>query len=550
MKLKLHDVFIVIAILIFSSCDDSFLENQGMNTDFLPDTLYVMNDITVQDLELNYEPAGNSNYTILQFPGWLDFESLDGKFNNGKTYLNFTTNNEPYFGQLGVYEGRIEMKINEFGILSLPVVYFNFGNPAMSLSTTNIEIGEEFTYSFLIQNTSNDILYWELDTLPEWLKVSEQNGLLGAKETATLVFMVERKDLENGEYTDVITIHCNAAEKISTVEVSMAVTEATSRLGTEIIEGEVTDAVYMKAKDLLAVCTKMPNRVLIYNFENNSMQQIKLDKSPSCIDFSDDGNYAVIGYTMSWVSRINLQNQEVEKTIEIDCIPYDIVYGEDEWCYITPETESWGGIRSLNLNTEALKQSNEHIYNKSIIKKPANRKMLIGTSLQVSPNGLEFYKIGNNNLISDTTAHYHKSTENFWLSEDGNNIFCGTGIVYKTPTLPIENSWSVPDPPIMGRMEKGQHNITWIDHNESANTVYVAYKDYGKPSVIEQFNASNLNSTKVIQVQNYYHNSINYEVTPQYVFTNKEGILLLILKNATTQYNPTNIWALDIMPVH
>src|SRR5690554_6360877 len=128
------------------------------------------------------------------------------------------------------------MKINEFGILSLPVVYFNFGNPEMSLSTTNIEIGEEFTYSFSIKNTSNDILYWELGTLPEWLRVSEQNGLLGANETATLVFMVERKDLENGDYTDVFTIHSNAAEGISTIDVNMVVTDATSRLGTEIIE--------------------------------------------------------------------------------------------------------------------------------------------------------------------------------------------------------------------------------------------------------------------------------------------------------------------------
>ena len=542
--------FFVAAAVIFSNCDDSFIEGQEYNYQQFQDTLFVLNDVVVEDLEFNFEAAGNGAYTIILFPGWLEFDTLEGKFTNGSTMLNFTTKNILFTEQMGLYIGTVEMKIEGFGILSIPVVYGNLGHPTLVMGSSKVEIGEMLSSQLTISNTSNGILFWEAGLLPHWLTLSETHGMIGPNESVSVILTVNRQDMEVGIYRETFFIYNNSMEKMIPVEVSMAVTKTTQMIGHEAIEGEVIDAAYLKERDLMVICTKIPNRLLVYDFSTGNRHVIDLDATPSCFDFSPDGKNAVVGYDLGAASRIDLQNMTVDKTIDIDCIPYDIVYGEDEWCYITPAMGQWTLLRNLNLNSGEIFVGASSIYEKTIIRKPVNSNLLIGTQLNVSPNGIKIFRINSNKLITDKVEGMHVDTWNFWLSEDGKRMFCGNRRIYKTPSLPLSSNSSLYGPDLQGLLDSKLGTINWIDHNQRTNSLFVAESEYYKPSVVEVFDASNYNLKHEIAVQNYTFNSNNYPADIKFVFSNYEGNLLFLIKNAINYNQPTKLWSLETLPVN
>jgi hypothetical protein len=549
MKNKLNILVLLLICFAMYRCDDSFLEGQGPNLHQLQDTLFVVNDEVIEDLELRFPMAGNGAYTIVQFPGWMQFKTLEGKFNDGKTVLSYVAKNIAATQQLGVYYGYIEMKIAGYGSLMIPVAYGNFGHPVISTSPSTMAIGDRQSMFFIIKNTSNGILFWQTGPLPAWLELSDDKGIIGPNESVTLIATVNRQAIEIGTYSGRFTIYSNSAERTTLIDVSMEVTRANSVVSQEAIAGEMTDAVYLKDKDIMVLCTKIPNRLLVYDFNHNKKHVIELDKSPACIDFSADGKKAVVGYNLGAVSRIDMVNFRVEKTLNIDCIPHDVVYGENEWCYITPTANQWTKLRNLNLETGELILGKISIYEKTIIKRQVNTNILIGTRLNLSPNGIEIFKINPNYLVNDTVGNLHIDTSNFWLSEDGNRMFCGNGNIYRTPMYPSWNDMNSQDPQLIGRLEAKLERVNWIDHNSLTNSLFVAESSYYLPSVIEQFDASNYNLKREIPVQKYQLNSESYSANVHYIFSNREGNLLFLIKKVSDQYQLSNGWSYETLSV-
>lgn len=543
MKTRLYIFGIIIISFTLYNCDDSFLEQQGINFYQFPDTLFVINDAEVENLELDFQMAGDEAYTIITFPGWMEFETMEGNFSDGKTFLNFLTKNIESTGQLGTYNGIIEFNIENYGILLVPVLYANFGNPQIWISTSVLDIGERQNVSFTIKNTSNGILFWQADLLPEWLSLSENSGTTGPNESVTLTAMVLRQGMTTGTYNGSFTVYSNSPEKITTVQLTMEVTKDNLILGQENIAGEVTDAAYYKEKDLMVVCTREPNRLLLYDFRNHERQAIELDKSPRCFDFSTDGNRGVIGYNQGAVSRIDLLNYTVDKTLEVDFIPSDIVYGDNEWCYATPLSGQWTQLSNLNLETGALIKGQSNIYGETIIRRRPNTNILIGTMLNLSPNGIEIFKINPNYLVNDTVGHRHVDTGNFWFSDDGKKIYCGNGKIYLTPEYPKRDDLYVLEPQLTGLLETSHGRINWIDHNTLTNSLYAAESHYDRPPVIEEFDALNYNRKREIPV------SANMMEDPyfHYLFSNREGSLLFLLKSTRQQNQVARKWFLEIL---
>jgi hypothetical protein len=116
----------------------------------------------------------------------------------------------------------------------------------------------------------------------------------------------------------------------------------------------LTDAEYLHISGILAVCTKSPDQVLLFDMKTGASDTIPLDRTPSCISFSEDGTKAVLGYTVAEVSCINVSTAEITSGFTIDCVPSDIVPGDNGWCYITPDTDQWETLRNLNLSNGQL----------------------------------------------------------------------------------------------------------------------------------------------------------------------------------------------------
>ena len=75
------------------------------------------------------------------------------------------------------------------------------------------------------------------------------------------------------------------------------------------------------------------------------LTQFRWIKIPVCISLSEDGHKAVIGYSTEAISYLDIDNHIISQDYTIDCVPFDIVLGDNGWCYITPSFDQWVNFR-------------------------------------------------------------------------------------------------------------------------------------------------------------------------------------------------------------
>ncbi len=536
--------------VVLYSCDDSFLDQGSDKIYQLTDTIFLTNGQADVSIPLEIPLVNNAHYSIIKFPNWMNFDSYEGQFSNGVTYLKFSiNNNNSGIFDFGIYTGEVNIEIKEHGIISIPIVFWNVGNPVINVSTQDIDFGLEYESNLQISNVSEGILFWQIEQLPDWLTVTRASGMLDSHNTTSVILNVNRQNLKSGNYSGTFIIENNSKGNPIDISVKMDVAEDSPPEGLQTIEGDVTDVEYNRDKDLMLICLKNPNRIIVYNCADNSSETINLERPPACISFSPDGEKAVVGYYLQAnISRINIEKLEIENTIQISFIPFDIVYGENEWCYVTPVEDQWVNFQSFNIDTEEAVLSNSSIYERTHIYKLPNMNYLIGTSISLSPSGVDLFKINGDDILNDTVKQIHEDAGYIWPSEDGKRIFCKTGKVYKTPDFYTASSYNIPAIAILNTSY--EVSITWINHNTNTNNLFVAKSyeyDMNKKSVIEVLNATTYMNDMSIPVENMRIDDKTYLSDVQYMFSNKDGTKLYTIRNVRENYYIGDNWSFNVI---
>ena len=245
----------------------------------------------------------------------------------------------------------------------------------------------------------------------------------------------------------------------------------------------------------------------------------------------------------------------------MDCIPYDIVLDNSGWCYITPSSDQWANMRNLNLNTGELTQTVgigwSMIYEKTLIRKKPGKPILVGTRSTLSPTGILIFDIASG-MVNETISYYHTATGNLWISADGTRLYDGFRSVWLLPEYDAQFHPSSPQ--LYGQIESELENISAFDECEAINSIFVSssHYDYSQgytsvySPVIEQFNTSSLNEIRSFTVSPVFvtENGIRtlYETRPVFVFANKEGTDLYVLKNLKESY-AKDYWTIETFPI-
>jgi hypothetical protein len=269
---------------------------------------------------------------------------------------------------------------------------------------------------------------------------------------------------------------------------------------------------------------------------------IALEKTPACISISADGHKAVIGYTVASVSYIDLDACEIIADYDIDCIPYDIVLGETGWCFITPTEDQWVTMRNLNLATGQVSTGACQIYEQTLIRKVPAEDYLIGSSLALSPSGLVVFDVTAEEVKAEVTS-YHESIGNFWLSKDGKKVYSAYGKIYWVPEY--IGSFNGINAPSFGNFNLNYAYITALDDCPAISSVFYstssAFTQPGTTPLIEQYNSTNLNKIKSYNVSpaqlNIHGTDVPYETTPRFIFVNKEGTKMHVIKVLKPDYD-------------
>jgi hypothetical protein len=546
--LFLAGVFII--VISISSCNDDFLSKNNRNLYTLSDTLYIDSEQETVSTFLQLNSAGNSDYTVFMQPKWLSFSSMHGKMINGSLPLSFSIIKDNFTSGFQSQFGTIILDIESLGFVSFMVCCTNFGSPTIQCSANSINFESSGSQTFTISNTSEGILNWNFNAFPDWLIISPTSGSLNNGNSTTITASLDFNSITPGqELSGSILIISNSATDSLIIAVHVSA-NAIIPSDERQINGIVTDAEYNHESGIMAICTKSPNSLIIFNTNTNESNTISLSKMPNCVSLSEDGHKAVIGCSVPLISYVDIDNLTIIKDCSIDCIPFDIVLGDNGWCYIAPTVDQWVDFRSLNLNSGELVHGTyrSEIYEKTIIRKIQGKPYLVGTRTTLSPSGILIFDI-TKGIARDTISYYHESLGKFWISEDGVKLYSNCKIVYYLPKY--DTLFHSSPPPVFGHIESGLSSISALDECPAINSIFIAnaFSDIsGYSSLIQRFNTSNLNKTVEFNasVTSVTENGIKkyYESTVWYIFVNKEGTQLYAIKNLKAKYSK-DYWTIE-----
>jgi hypothetical protein len=317
------------------------------------------------------------------------------------------------------------------------------------------------------------------------------------------------------------------------------------------IEGRVVDVAYNKIVDKMVIATQNPNRLLVTQTTSGTSTVINLDKSPQCMEISQDGKNIVVGYSIAELTVFNLVNNMPLRDYPIDCVPFDIALGQNGWCYISPSETLDFNLRSLNLETGELNSGknpplSHWLYGKSELMKIKGKPLLASKGLLL----VDISKV----IPNDTIDYWADGAEKIWPLNDGSRYFTPDGQCYFLPdyvgSLNIQFGIKT-----YGRLTLNQLKITSIDQCEAKNSIFVAernvaemYYNMNGDNIIEQFNATNLNSIKIFYPSMTAvktdgatvptHNEVHY------VFTNNSGTKLFAIRAYTTNIDVKH-WSVE-----
>jgi len=539
------------------SCSDEFLSKNNEDLYILSDTLFLYNNQDNVETVIDIPVNTNSDYSVFMQPKWLSFNSMHGRTNSGEISLAFSIMKDYFPGDYQVYYANIILDVENYGLVSFVAAYANFGSPTLYCSVNVIDFLTAGSRIFTISNSSEGVLQWRITEVPDWLIVSSTSGSLNNDNSVVISVSLDFNHLQEGrELNDTIKLTSNSGTGIIPIPVHVA---ASSTILPEVIkiDGTVTDSEYNHETKIMTICTKTPNTLVILNTGTNESVTIPLGKIPYCVSLSEDGHKAVIGYTEPFVSYVDIDNGQITRDYSIDCIPYDIVTDNTDWCYITPSTGAWVNIRNLNLSTgeliETIGLNWSTIYEKTQIRKRPGKPILVGTRTNLSPTGILIFDISSG-IVNETISYYHTTIGKFWISIDGTRLYDGFRSVWLLPEY--DTQFHPESPQLYGQIESELENISAFDECPALNCIFVSssYFDYSQgyttvySPLIEQFNTSGLNKIRAFTVSPIFvtENGTRtlYETRPIFVFVNKEGTNLYVLKNIKESYGK-DYWTIE-----
>jgi len=552
MKRIIYISGIVLIVISVISCNDDFLSKNKVNLYLLSDTVKLNNTLNTFSTPVQLPLMVNSDYTVYMHPKWLSFSTMHGAVTDGSFLLDFDIMENDIISGYQTHYGTIMINIEDIGIISMTVSYENFGSPTLQCIPSGLKFESLEPQTLTITNTTEGLLNWEITEIPEWLYIFPPAGTLFKNYSITVTVTVLQDELlANPQTSTNLKIVSNSVTGNLNIPVEI---DESVLIPSQVlkINGIVVDAEYSMESGIMVIVTKSPDKLIVFNTSSNNLDTLLLSATPGCISISEDGDKAVIGYNSELISYIDVTNIELIRDYTVDCIPFDIVLGNNGWSYIAPEAGQWTNLRNLDLVSGELSSDPDwsEFYEKSIIRKIHGKPYLIGTRTTISPSGILIFDISKG-MAGSSITYYHTSVDRFWISKNGSKLFTHYKTVFN---LPSSYDWTYHpfDPPMFGQIVSSSPNITAFDESTTSSTFFVASTCYDNDpqynSIIEQYYMENLQKIRTFSVAPVYvtenGNKELYKTSARYLFAKKNSLTLYVIKNIREYYHK-DYWTID-----
>ena len=504
-------------------------------------------------------PVTNTGNGILlwyidQHPAWLTLnDTTEDNFihilpSNGRQNLHVSYNADVLMSENT--SGKIVLITNDVNNPVVEItVQMDFGTPVfISWQSGTIDFGRtETTRPYSFSNQGNGPLIWKIEGCPEWLTVSESNGIT-QYYTTTLAFTCNRELLPSSNNTATIYLKTNDKNNPSVPITVTAHGNVSNPENIKEIQGNITDACMDKKTDILYLTTNQPNRFVAFDTKAKAVvRELSLNHAPTCFSISEDSRKAVIGHG-GYISSVDMENFSVSKIVETDHTISNIEWGTDGWCCYSVPNVQWTSLYWVNLDSLYTDYSDQ-IYGSCALHKIPNQNYIIGAETMIS-GGIYVFDINTRKRVYRNSSFLG----NFCFSENGlftfsyskgNTGFSNDGKVYRTSSFFTENYTVIVTP--IAVFTSSPNRLYGIDHHAASGNVWVLAPSsdnyYDQQREIIQYDDNDYFRKKTYYYSDYYNNR---PVQAQYVFANQAGTELIVIRNAT---EGNFMWSLEFIPV-
>lgn len=363
----------------------------------------------------------------------------------------------------------------------------------------------EDQYKLKIYNAGNVAYDWSAAFNDSYFTLTPANGTLQIRDTVEVTLTPVRAGLGTGDYSTVLAIQNNKSGSFNVKTTVRNYLEEKWLLTDQVVDAEYDDINNV----IVTVNSNMTLKKL--DPATSTSTEVAINKIPTCVSISPDGNYAVVGHS-GMISYVNLTTMTIEAEHSVSCDAIDVVLAPNGYAYVFPKADQWETIRCIKLSTGAETQhSGSSIYAGTRAKLHPNGTAIYGADRGLSPSDFEKYDIsgGTADYLYDSPYHGdYAFSGDIWISENGNLLFARSGNVFKS------TADQTTDMVYTGDITSSSQWVITLDHSTEANRVYTIFTtgslyDEIPSSVVSAFDGTYLTAKGTIDLPQYMQPDCN-----------------------------------------
>jgi hypothetical protein len=544
-------ILLALICLLFTACSNDFLHSETQEIIQGQDSIYVSKDDTCYNVELliNTDGANYKSFKVIRFPTELIIPEKEGKVENGKIPLTIYTNGAlEFLIQENKRGGVLIIEIEGIGMYSFPVFYGRDVSltGALTFYTDSIVFDSGNTKEFGFKNESFEAVDWQIVEMPSWLSVTKNQGRVEINGVETLTFMLAEGTNAFGLTTGRVVIETINPTKQYVFNVTYNVSVQTYPGHIDEIEGEVVDADFDFESNRLFILTQKPNRLLIFNANDNVFSHIDLEKVPTCMAFLPGYHSALIGNSVAIVSKVDVEKKLIEKDYLLDAVPFDIAVGAGDLCYICPTIDQWVDLTYFNFKTGEISKNKiwVQLYESSYLTYLDAIDKLVATSIHIT-NGPYVFDIVHDTVIAQNIYLNKEIDSRLWFTRDCSFAFGRNTKIFKANFTDIDNlSFNE-----FGKIDTENPYLTWVHESYDGKKVYASsyspWIENEKSSYVSVFDMNSYSETEKVFPSCLVSNKAEIMgVNIFYVFTSLDGKRMFMVNKLQNRHS-ANQWFLE-----
>ncbi len=214
----------------------------------------------------------------------------------------------------------------------------------------------------------------------------------------------------------------------------------------QIIKEDIVDSTIHPTKPIIYYTNSKDKLIRALNYETGKVQTIEFKEKPESIYFANNKLYVALlkrehssywdQYQEGAIAIINSDTFKLDKKLEINLDPFDIVVDSEGFIYVAGGSGQHTSLISYNSNGKEL--SSKGIYQSTSIELDSSENKIYAIDTQLSPRDIFLYEISSGIITGYRDSPYHGDYPlgtKIKISPDGHYIFNNSGYVFQGSSL-------------------------------------------------------------------------------------------------------------------